>query len=177
MVSRDLVSAVCLALGLGVTRSKRQAMRWKRKAAEATESGYSNSCMQLASAMYADHPYAREVGHVEEAAGVAMSAGVVEGHDVPPDVLTSVIYWLRKSGHNPVRMLDGFLGMAQYGAKFCVNDGCEVVGPRKDFKVCPQCKTARYCAVPGDLALRANFKVLQMAHYLAPVVDAMHSPL
>jgi len=31
------------------------------------------------------------------------------------------------------------------GAKYCCNDGCEVVGHLKDFKVCPQCKTARYC--------------------------------
>jgi len=35
--------------------------------------------------MYEDRPYAREVGHVGEAAGIAASAGVTEGHDVPPD--------------------------------------------------------------------------------------------
>ena len=46
--------------------------------------------------MYRD-PYAREAGHVVEAAGVAPSAGVMEGHDVPPDVLTDVV-WLRKVG-------------------------------------------------------------------------------
>jgi hypothetical protein len=39
--------------------------------------------------MYWDLPYACEVGHVGEAAGDANSAGVTEGHDVPPDVLTS----------------------------------------------------------------------------------------
>jgi hypothetical protein len=32
------------------------------------------------------------------------------------------------------------------GAPYCVNDGCEVVGHREDFKVCPQCKIARYCS-------------------------------
>ena len=46
--------------------------------------------------MNGDRPYAREVGHVEEAAGAATSAGVTEGHDVPPDVLTNVTYWLQK---------------------------------------------------------------------------------
>ena len=35
--------------------------------------------------------------------------------------------------------------MALQGAKHCFNDGCEVVGHLKEFKVCPQCKTARYC--------------------------------
>ena len=49
--------------------------------------------------MYMDTPYAREVGHVGEAAGVASSAGVMEGHDVAPDVLTGVLHWLRKRGH------------------------------------------------------------------------------
>jgi hypothetical protein len=29
------------------------------------------------------------------------------------------------------------------GAPYCVNEGCTVVGHLKDFKVCPQCKTAR----------------------------------
>jgi len=31
------------------------------------------------------------------------------------------------------------------GIPLCYNEGCEVVGQPKDFKVCPQCKTARYC--------------------------------
>ena len=35
--------------------------------------------------------------------------------------------------------------MALVGAKYCQNDGCTVVGHLKDFKVCPQCKIARYC--------------------------------
>ena len=35
----------------------------------------------------------------------------------------------------------------------------------------------RIAAVPGGLALRANFEVLQMAHDLAPDVAAMISPL
>jgi hypothetical protein len=52
--------------------------------------------------MYMDLPYAREVGHAGEAAGVATPAGVMEGHDVSPDVLTSVVYWLRKGGHDAV---------------------------------------------------------------------------
>ena len=63
-------------------------MRWMRKAAE---SGLADACWKLAARMYGDHPYAREVGHVGEAAGSAPPTGVTEGHDVPPDVLTSVV--------------------------------------------------------------------------------------
>jgi hypothetical protein len=99
--------------------------------------------------MYLDLPYGREVGHVGEAAGVATSAGVMEGHDVPPDVLTDVLYWLRKGGYNSIDgiyKLDEFRRMAVEGDKYCMNEGCEVVGVLKDFKVCPQCKTARYCS-------------------------------
>jgi TPR repeat protein len=130
------------ALGRGVTRSKQMAMRWLRKAAE---NGHADSCGILAARMYLDLPYAREVGHVEEAAGIAASAGVNKGHDVPPDVLASVVHWLRKGGHNSVDKLHMFRRMAVEGTRHCQNEGCEVVGQRKDFKVCPQCKTARYC--------------------------------
>jgi len=77
----------------GVTRSKRRAQQWLRKAAE---NGLADACLRLGHCMYADHPYSRAVGHVEEAAGVATSSGVVEGHNVPPEVLTNVMYWLQK---------------------------------------------------------------------------------
>ena len=118
MVTRYAASIVRPALGRGVARRKRKAMQWTRKA---IESGITDESLNLAGEMYMDVPYAREVGHVEETAEVAARAGVMEGHDVPPDVLTSVVHWLRKGG-------------------------CEVVGRLKDFKVCPQCKTARYCS-------------------------------
>jgi hypothetical protein len=95
--------------------------------------------------MYFVRPYAREVGHVGVAAGVAALAVVMEGHDVPPDVLTSVVYWLRHGGHDLVHKLGAYRTLALEGGKFCYNEGCEVVGQMKDFKVCPQCKTARYC--------------------------------
>ena len=134
----------------GVTRSKRMSMRWMRTAAD---KGHVRSCSQLASRMYGDRPYARAVGHVEEAAGVAASAGSMEGHDVPPDVLTSVVHWLRKGGHDPIDELDELRRDALDGAQYCHNDGCEVVGHLKDFKVCPQCKTARYC---GDACQKAG---------------------
>jgi len=133
---------VCLALGRGVTRSKRRAMQWRRKAAE---NGHADACLQLALRMYGDRPYAREVGHVGEAAGVTLPVGVMEGHDVPQDVLTGVVHWLRKGGHNPIDELDELRSEALEGAPYCRNEGCEVVGLLKDFKVCPQCKTARYC--------------------------------
>jgi len=142
-VSHDLASNICQALGRGVTRSKRRAMQWMRQAAE---NGLTNSSMTLARDMYGDRPYAREVGHVEEAAGAATSAGVMDGHDVPPAVMTGVLHWLRKGGNpHPVGMLGALRSMALEGGTFCRNDGCEVVGHLKDFKVCPQCKTARYC--------------------------------
>ena len=146
-----MASIICQALGRGVTRSKRRAMQWLRKAAE---NGDADSCLQLANLMYAYQPYAREIGHVGEAAGIAASAGVMEGLDVPPDVLTSMVHWLRKGGHNPVAMLDGFRRQALHGAKYCRNEGCEVVGLLKEFKVCPQCKTARYC---GDTCQKEDW--------------------
>jgi len=133
------------AVGRGVTRSKRRNKKWLRKAAE---NGLAEACTDLAHYMYLDQPYAREVGHVVEAAGVATSAGVVNGHDVPPDVMTSVVYWLQKgcgTGQPTIsHMLDRFRNTLE-GAHYCRNEGCEVVGQQKDFKVCPQCKNARYC--------------------------------
>ena len=89
-----------------------------------------------------------------EAAGVATSAGVMEWHDVPPDVLTSVVHWLRKGGHDIDYKLDIFRGVQQEGHMYCVNEECEVVGHLKDFKVCPQCKTARYC---GDACQKQDW--------------------
>jgi hypothetical protein len=64
-------------------------MQWSRKAAE---NGHANTCSRLAARMYVDRPYAREVGHVGEAAGVATSVGVMEGHDVPPDAMIGVLH-------------------------------------------------------------------------------------
>jgi hypothetical protein len=64
-------------------------MQWLRKAAE---NGHAGVCLKLAARVYAGIPYAREVGHVIDAAGVASSAGIMEGHDVPPDVMTGVLH-------------------------------------------------------------------------------------
>jgi len=147
----DTASIICLSLGRGVTRSKRRAMQWKRKAAE---NGIADMCCALAAHMYGDMPYAREVGHVVEAAGVAVSAGVMDGHDVPPYVLTSVVHWFRKGGVNPYDELDACRREAMEVAPYCRNEGCEVVGLLKDFRVCPQCKTARYC---GDACQKADW--------------------
>ena len=82
---------------------------------------------------------------MEEAVGIATSAGVMEGHDVPPDVLTSAAHWLRMGGLDIVSSLDMLRRDALEGAPYCRNDGCQVAGHLKDFKVCPQCKSARYC--------------------------------
>jgi len=103
---------------------------------------------------HGDIPYAREVGHVGEAAGVATSTGFMEGHNVPPDVLTGVVHWLRKGGINPIEWLPVLRTQALEGGQYCRNDGCEVVGQPKDFKVCPQCKNARYC---GDACQKQDW--------------------
>ena len=146
-----MASIICQALCRGVTRSKQTAMRWRRKAAE---KGSTHVCSTLAACMYADHPYAREVGRVGEAAGTTTSAEVMEGHDVPPEVLTDVVHWLRKAGHDPVLKLEVYRRRAQEGDQYCYNNGCEVVGQLKKFKVCPQCKTARYC---GDACQKQDW--------------------
>jgi hypothetical protein len=64
-----------------------------------------------------------------------------------------VVYWLQKgcvmcvTGEpTPLDYLEKFRREEVEGGAYCVNDGCEVVGHRKDFKVCPQCKIARYCS-------------------------------
>jgi len=137
-----VASIICAALECGVMRSKRRAMKWMRKAAENGDTG---ACLQLACRMYGDEPYAREVGNVGEAAGVNTSAAVMEGHDVPPDVLTSVIYWVHRGEGNASKALEVYRGEAMKGGKHCRNDGCEVVGLLKEFKRCPQCRTTRYC--------------------------------
>ena len=85
------------------------------------------------------------MGILGKSVGVATLAGVAEGHDVPPDVLTGTIHWLWKGGSDLMDKLDVYRRTALEGAKFCRNEGCEVVGHLKDFKVCPQCKTAWYC--------------------------------
>ena len=100
---------------------------------KAAENGHNDGCLTLAARMYLDQPYAREIGHVGEAAVVAALAGVTEGHDFPPDVLTSVVYWLRNGGHDPVHNLDMFRSAVLEGDTYCRNDGCEVVGHLKDF--------------------------------------------
>ena len=140
------------------------ATQWCRKAAE---TGHHLMCLRLAEFMYADRPHAREAGHVDEAAGVATSAEVLEGHDVPLDVLTGAVHWLRNICMMKVPVpsddsitysisceLDRFRKEALVGADYCYNDGCEVVGHLKEFKVCPQCKTARYC---GDACQKQDW--------------------
>jgi hypothetical protein len=151
MATHDVASTICRPLGRGVLRSKRRAMQCRCKAAD---NANATACFRLAARMYMDIPYAREVGHVGEAAGVAAPSEVIDGHNVPPDVLTSVVHWLRKGGYNLVDMLDQFRREALVGAQCCRNEGCEVVGFLKDFKVCPQCKTARYC---GDACQKVDW--------------------
>jgi TPR repeat protein len=106
-----MASIICQALGRGFQRSK---LQWLRKAAE---NGYADACIKLAAGMYRDDPYAREVGRMVEAAVVATSAGVTEGHDLPPDVMTDVVHWLRKvcatGQRDPLDMLEVFRKIGQ----------------------------------------------------------------
>jgi hypothetical protein len=119
-------------------------MEWLRKAAE---NGDANSCEAIARLLYQDQPYAREVGHVESAAGVHTTAGGIDGHDIPPNVRTGVVFWLRKGRRDLPEYLDTFRRIALNGSQYCYNyEGCTVVGHLQEFKVCPQCKTARYCS-------------------------------
>jgi len=127
--------------------------------------------LRLAIHMYADRPHAREAGRLGEgaevAAGLFASYEVMEGHDVPPDVLTSVIYWLQKGcltgeqnphasakNRNPVDLLNNCRRQALEGGMYCHNDGCEVVGHLKEFKICPQCRNTRYC---GDACQKQDW--------------------
>jgi hypothetical protein len=68
--------------------------------------------------------------------------------DVPLDALAGIVHWLQKEGNKPgtqLLKLDMLRKIARDGGPYCRNEGCEVLGHRKDFKVCPQCKNARYC--------------------------------
>jgi len=78
----------------------------------------------------------------------------VDAHHVPMDVMTSVVHWLRKGDHDVVSALDSLRGLAAEGGNYCFTNGCEVVGHLKDFKVCPQCKFARYC---GDACQKEDW--------------------
>ena len=119
-------SVFCQALGRGVTRSKGLCMYWRRKAAE---NGNTAMCLTLAKNMYEYRPNARKVGHVVDAAVNATTVGSMEGgHDVPGDVLISVVHWLQKGGHNVAGGLNGFRRVALEGSGYCYNDGCEIVG-------------------------------------------------
>ena len=111
----------------GVARSKRRAMKYLRKSAENENGnkGHPDSCMKLARAMYVDRPHAREIGHVGEAAGVATSssAGLTEGHDVPPEVMSGVVHWLQRGRHDLVAGLERCRREALVGAPYCRNEG------------------------------------------------------
>ena len=147
-----MTGEACLALGHGVTRSKRRAMQHLRKAAEG---GYAAACSKLARALYGNFPHAREIGLVAEAPYVvATPGGGMEGHDVPQDVLNSVVHWLRRGLHDPFAALYVLRKNALEGAAYCRNEGCELVGQFQDFKRCPLCKTARYC---GDACQKEDW--------------------
>ena len=137
-----------------VYRSKELSMAWRRCAAE---SAHPAACLQLAARMYTDTPYARIVGFVEDTTEVPLPHGFDIFHIVPPDfdlppaVLIDVVYWLQKGHcyHNDselFHLLFEFRRAIEEGMPYCDNEGCKVVGNLKEFKVCPQCKTVRFCS-------------------------------
>ena len=75
--------------------------------------------------LYHGYPHARDIGHVEEAAGAATSDGITGVHDVPTDVLADVLFWLRK-GAVPSTHLDHCLNKLRHtaleGGKYCHNE-------------------------------------------------------
>ena len=58
--------------------------------------------------------------------------------------------------HECKPLLDGLRRIALEGSRYCFNAGCQVLGHLKDFKVCPQCKGARYC---GDACQKQDWTV------------------
>jgi TPR repeat protein len=162
--------ASMFTIGNGVERSKKFVVAWNRNAADAGSVAAAN---WLAMAMYLDLPYARRLGKVialEPSQALRAKHGAL-----PKRVLASVIWWLqpqepivRTVSPSIPRMeetdertrllsidpdatllissaLDMLYENAHAGTRFCHNIGCGVIGPLKAFKVCPQCKTARYC--------------------------------
>jgi len=154
---------------------------------KAADLGNADACKNIARDMYADIPHAREAGLVGEAAGAVTSAGAMEGHCVPPDVLTDVLHWLLQASMTepllrPFAELDRLRTMALEGCTYCYNAGCGVLGQLKDFKRCPQCKTARYCGdacqkqdwnAGGHKAACGTFKGNQKSRVPAPARDSV----
>jgi len=120
-ITHNVASFISKTLGRGVTRSKRRAMEWCRKAAE---NGHADACVRLATCLYLGQPYAREVGHVREADAAVTSDGVMEGHDVPRDAFISVVHWLLKgctAGERITNPLDDLEGGGLHSSTFRFN--------------------------------------------------------
>jgi len=150
MATHDAASIIYQTLGRGVTRSKRRAMQWRRKAAE---NGHAGACLTLAGRMYADLPYAREVGHVGEAAGVAASVGVVEGHDVPPDVLTSVVLGCGRGDISQSTRLTSYADKRWRGVSIATTTGAKLRAFRRTSRF------ARNARPPGTAATHVRHRI------------------
>jgi TPR repeat protein len=111
------------AVGRGVARSKRLEMVALRKAAE---NGDRDAAWTFVHAVHIDQPYAREVGLGFEK-------------------------WFTREERERV---DASLAKidSNGGDMYCCNIGCDLIGLRKDFKVCPQCKFYRYCGIDCQAA-------------------------
>ena len=124
-------SSICPALERGVKRSKEASMRWTR---EAAKNGHIDSCVYIAQFMYGDQPHAREVGRVGEAtsAEVATLAGLLESHEVPPDVLADVVFGCRRDAQtgNVIYPTSSTSSATQRGTELCIaaTTGARLVG-------------------------------------------------
>jgi len=151
-------------VGRGVVRSKQFALMALRKAAE---NGKASACTTLARAMYINQPYARTVGLIEDVLAKTMCstdvhtttmANILWGdiehslgdpNKTPTDgfVYASIVEWFKRAELAGAGLgTTAFLEMSQIasvGDRYCCNVGCEVVGHRQDFKICPKCKFYR----------------------------------
>ena len=127
----------------GVSRARHVAMAWLRKAAE---TGHLGACIMLASNIYLDRAYARDVGEIADPSNANED---YLGYYIQLHHLRKVLYWLRKGvcDEGFVRMfVNAFDSELADGSSYCMNRGCEVVRHLKHFQVCGACKMHRYCS-------------------------------
>jgi len=141
--SHDVPSNICQALGRGVTRSKRRALQWLRKSAE---NGHTDACFSLPARMR--RPALRPRGWAcrgcRQGGRVGWDLGGARRFPGCPDQRSTLVGFGR-GGIIQSTYFDVFRRTALEGNAYCFNDGCEFVGRLQKFKVCPQCKSARYC--------------------------------
>jgi TPR repeat protein len=144
-----------------ITRDRFKSLEFSRKAADA---GVYKACCHLAFGMYLGSKYFRTIGLIDlpspggsswvfiklfEVASALAELYIKDGHDIPKDVMTSILLWLHRGevkNDSVSQTLNAFKEASTVGSEFCYNDNCTVKGLLKQFKVCPNCRTAHYCS-------------------------------